>query len=435
MSRAALDPLARWRDARAFTRLLFGSLIPGDAWLERPIPLRHPFVFYEGHLPAFAVNTLVKRALGRPGVDAGLETLFERGIDPAAPGGEGSPAWPSRDAVTQYVGAADAAVESALVAVRDDPSASPLAKESLNAIFEHELMHQETLLYMLRELPVVRKRVPPGFERPTPGGEPPPRRSLAIPAGRAALGAERSVLPFGWDNEFSRTEVDVPAFTIDEFPVTNADFLEFVKSGGYRERSLWLESDFEWLTSGGITHPHAWRPREGDFCLRTQFEEIPLPPAWPVWVARAEASAYAHFRGRRLPTEAEWHRAAFGRPDGKENLLPWGDGPADPRHGNFGLVRFDPMSVDSFPSGASAFGVRDLVGNGWEWTDSPFLPFPGFQPMESYPSYSTDFFDGKHAVLKGASPVTSAALVRSSLRNWFRTRYPYVFAKFRTAGP
>ena len=89
--------------------------------------------------------------------------------------------------------------------------------------------------------------------------------------------------------------------------------------------------------------------------------------------------------------------------------MPWGDGSADTRHGNFGVARFDPVPVDSFPSGASAFGVHDLMGNGWEWTASPFQPFPGFRPMVSYPRYSVDFFDGDHAVLKGASPVTAAA--------------------------
>ena len=96
-------------------------------------------------------------------------------------------------------------------------------------------------------------------------------------------------------------------------------------------------------------------------------------------------------------------------------------------------IRFDPVPVDSFPSGASAFGVQDLVGNGWEWTASEFQPFPGFRPMGSYPRYSVDFFDGDHAVLKGASPVTAAPLVRRTFRNWFRTQYPFVFAKFRTA--
>lgn len=434
MNLVTADIVSRFRRGRAFTRLLFDRLIPGDAWLDRPIALRNPFVFYEGHLSAFAVNTLVKGALSRPGIDARLELLFERGIDPEAPGEDGAPQWPTRECVAAYARAADAAIESALVAVaRGDAPASPLLdrNEAVYAIFEHEHMHHETLLYMLREVPAGRKRPPDGFPRPEIGGAPPAHRFVSIPAGKATLGAGRNAIEFGWDNEFPETTRDVPAFSIDAFPVTNADFLEFVEAGGYRERSFWSEKDFEWV-QGGVRHPHAWSLRDGRWFCRAQFEDVPLPLAWPVWVSRAEAAAYARFRGRGLPTEAEWHRAAFGRPDGGESEHPWGDGEADPARGNFGLLRFDPMPVDSFPSGASAFGVLDLVGNGWEWTASAFEPFPGFHAMASYPVYSTDFFDGEHAVLKGASPVTALPLVRRSWRNWFRTRYPYVFAKFRT---
>ena len=427
------DTLSRFRQGRAFTHLLFDRLIPADGWLERPIPQRNPFVFYEGHLSAFAVNTLVKGALARPGIDPRLELLFERGIDPEAAVKDGGPVWPTRECVAAYASAADAAVEAALVAVAEGTAESPRPhwEEAVHTILEHECMHHETLLYMLREVPAARKRPPAGFPPPEIGGAPPVSRQVSIPAGTATLGAERNEVEFGWDNEFSRTVRDVPAFSIDAFPVTNADFLEFVNAGGYREPSFWSEKDFEWI-QGGIEHPHAWSFREGRWWCRAQFEDVPLPAAWPVWVSRAEASAYARFKGRSLPTEPEWHRAAFGRPDGGENEHPWGDGGADPGRGNFGLLRFDPMPVDSFPSGSSAFGVHDLVGNGWEWTSSAFEPFPGFEPMASYPVYSTDFFDGEHAVLKGASPVTALPLVRRSWRNWFRTRYPYVFAKFRT---
>ena len=161
---------------------------------------------------------------------------------------------------------------------------------------------------------------------------------------------------------------------------------------------------------------------------------IPLPMAWPVYVSHAEASAYARWKGRRLPTEAEYHRAAYGTPEGPERAHPWGEAPPDATRGHFDFAGADPVPVGSFPKGASAWGVRDLVGNGWEWTSTVFAPFPGFQPMPSYPQYSADFFDGKHYVMKGASPVTAKELIRRSFRNWFRPTYPYVYAKFRTAG-
>jgi formylglycine-generating enzyme required for sulfatase activity len=146
------------------------------------------------------------------------------------------------------------------------------------------------------------------------------------------------------------------------------------------------------------------------------FEPIPLPLAWPVYVSQAEADAYARWKARRLPTEAEYHRAAFGTDSGEERSLPWGNVETSPERGNLDFASW----------------VHDLVGNGWEWTSTEFAPFPGFHPMASYPEYSAEFFDGHHLVLKGASPATAKELVRRSFRNWFRPNYPYVYAKFRT---
>src|ERR1019366_4818101 len=166
------DLLPRWRDGRAFTRVLFDQLLPEDAWFYNPIPVRHPFVFYEGHLAAFSVNTLVKGALGRPGVDAMFERLFERGIDPKDEGEGATFAWPARARVAEYVRRAEAAIEGAiLTVVRDAPRREHLERnEAVHTILEHELMHQETLLYMLRELPAAVKRRPADLESLQVGG-------------------------------------------------------------------------------------------------------------------------------------------------------------------------------------------------------------------------------------------------------------------------
>jgi gamma-glutamyl hercynylcysteine S-oxide synthase len=161
------------------------------------------------------------------------------------------------------------------------------------------------------------------------------------------------------------------------------------------------------------------------------FEQIPLPLAWPVYVSQAEAAAFARWRGCRLPTEAEFQRAAYGTREEQSRRYPWGEMSPGPRHGVFDFTSWDPAPAGSHPDGASAWGVEDLVGNGWEWTSTVFAPFPGFAPMPSYPEYSADFFDGKHYVMKGASPATARELLRPSLRNWFRPRYPYVYATFR----
>ena len=160
-----------------------------------------------------------------------------------------------------------------------------------------------------------------------------------------------------------------------------------------------------------------------------------------MYVSLAEARAFASWRGERLPTEAEFHRAAFGdrpradgagAPEDGERRLPWGEAVPAERHGNFGFRQWAPTPVGTHPEGASAWGVQDLIGDGWEWTNTVFAGLPGFTAyIPGYEGYSADFFDGKHYVLKGGSWATADALVRPSFRNWFQAHYPYVFAKFR----
>jgi formylglycine-generating enzyme required for sulfatase activity len=242
------------------------------------------------------------------------------------------------------------------------------------------------------------------------------------------LGADRSSVSFGWDNEFDAHSVHVPSFDVDVFPVTNARFLEFINDGGYSRREFWTDEGWQWLQAERVEHPAFWLPagaspvahrpsRLEQWRWRGMFAAAPLAPDAPVYVSHAEAAAYAAWKGRRLITEAEWHRAAEG---------------AAPGHVDF--AGFDPVPVASHPHTASAHGVHDLIGNGWEWTSTVFAPFDGFTAMRSYPEYSADFFDGQHYVMKGASPATARELIRPSFRNWFRGNYPYVYAKFRTAG-
>lgn len=420
---------------RERSEALFDS-VRAEAYTSRPIALRNPICFYEGHMPAFSVNTLLKRGLGDAALDSEYETLFERGIDPEDESGVPSarPGWPRRDEIRRYAAAADEAILDAF-ARRDiaEPS-NPVLAGGLAAftVLEHEPMHQETLRYMWHRLPYDAKIRPAGLAAPWIGGEPPARREVRIPAGRATLGAAGDE-PFAWDNERPRHEVSVPAFSVDAFSVTNRDFLEFVEAGGYTADALWDEEGRQWRAEQGVRAPLFWEMHRGQWFWRGMWDLVPLPMAWPVYVSQAEASAYARRRGRRLMSEAEFHRAAFGSPDGVERRHPWGDAPPDGTRGNFDFASWDPVPVGSHPRGASAWGVHDLVGNGWEWTSTVFAGFDGFRPMPSYPQYSADFFDGKHCVLKGASPATAKELIRPSFRNWFRATYPYVYAKFRTA--
>ncbi len=402
--------LALWyRRARKRTRSFF-AIPRQEAYHSRPIELRNPIVFYEGHLPAFSVNTLVKLAQGGRGVDDEMEQLFERGIDPADPTSiqEGSP-WPSRMDVQAYVAAAEALVEKALLNLSD----RPIEIEAAGTILEHELMHQETLLYMLHNLPHKMKRGESGALPPARAGRMTGAPlSVRIPAGVATLGAERNT--FGWDNEFPQHRVSVPEFEVDRFNVTNGDYLEFMRETG-------------------APAPHFWVSRDGEWCWRGMFDVQPLTLDSPVFVTHEQAEAFASWRGRRLPSEPEYHRAAFGTPGGAERTHPWGDAEPERQHGNFDLQSWDPQPVGSHPAGASAWGVHDLAGDAWEWTSTRFNGFRGFEPMQTYRAYSADFFDDAHYVMKGASMATPRELIRASFRNWFRPNYPFVYGKFRLA--
>jgi ergothioneine biosynthesis protein EgtB len=445
VDRAAL--ITWYRRNRERSRALFDLLAGDEELYRRPISLRHPFIFYEGHVPAFSFATLVRHALGGAAIDERLETLFARGIDPPTDPSPGSPtdadreSWPDRRIVRAFAAEADARVSRALEEADLDRPGHPFLDraEAAFVILEHEAMHQETLLYMLHRLDFPSKRRPATFAATdaaarTESTDRPPRREwIRIPAGRATLGVDRTAVRFAWDNECPSQVETVASFEMERHDVTNAAFMEFVEAGGYGERGWWRDEDWDWIRRERIRHPLFWETAGGAWFWRGMFEPVPLAEAWPAFVTHAEASAYARWRGARLPTEAEFQRAAYGAPDGTERPFPWGAAAPDASRGLFGFDAFDPAPAGSHPAGRSAWGVDDLVGNGWEWTSTPFAPFPGFEARASYPQYSTDFFDGAHYVMKGASPATARELLRPTFRNWFRPRYPYVYATFRCA--
>jgi iron(II)-dependent oxidoreductase len=428
--------LERVAQARVRTDEIF-SVVTADSLYERPIPERHRIIFYIGHLEAFDWNLLRERILGMKPFDADLDKLFAFGIDPVngklptdQPGD-----WPSLAATRDYVHRIRESIDAGLAAldfsaVNSTPAGADYSPgKLLNVAIEHRLMHAETLAYMLHQLPLehkVRKQRAPELvvSQIAP-------RMIEIPAGRATLGMSSHDWAFGWDNEFEAQTVDVPGFAIDKYKVTNRQYLDFITAGGYKNPDLWREEDWKWRTAHNIRHPVFWVPENDRWHLRTMFDEIPLPINSPVYVSHAEASAYARWANKSLPTEAQWQRAAYGTSNDVETFFPWGDEEPDGSKGNFDFHSWDPTPVNFFPDGDSAFGVADLLGNGWEWTSSKFEPFPGFQRFSFYPGYSADFFDGKHYVMKGASPRTAACMLRRSFRNWFQPHYQYVYAGFR----
>jgi gamma-glutamyl hercynylcysteine S-oxide synthase len=430
--------LFRMEEARARTDALFG-LLPPNSFYDRPVPERHRLIFYLGHLEAFDWN-LLSPALGLQSQEAAFDKLFAFGIDPVDGGlPTDTPGdWPNIAKVERYNRRLRDRLDEALHGSAALHSSVPglIDGTLLEVAIEHRLMHGETLAYLLHNLPVERKTPQAAaFADPRPA----PIPALAsIPAGVATIGQPRS-LAFGWDNEFDAQEIHVPRFSIGVFPVTNCEYLKFIRAGGYQNADYWRPEDWEWKQRVRLEYPHFWLQRSSSpatdpdtqWEYRAMFGTIPLPLSWPVYVSYAEASAFARWAGKKLPTEAQWHRAAYGAQDGAERAYPWGSSAPCTTHGNFHHELWDATAVDAHPEGASAFGVRDLMGNGWEWTSTVFAPLPGFQPFSFYPGYSADFFDGKHFVMKGGSPRTDACMLRRSFRNWFQPHYPHVYATFR----
>jgi iron(II)-dependent oxidoreductase len=426
--------LERVSDARRRSDALF-NIVRSDSIYERPIPERHRIIFYVGHLETFDWNLLHENVLGLKSFHPEFDRLFAFGIDPV---GGGLPSdqpsdWPSLDAVHDYVRRIRAALDDKLAdgsleSVGQTREGFPL-DTLLNVAIEHRLMHVETLAYMLHQLPLSRK-IPPEDAASLVTG-PVIHRMVPIPAGVATLGFSRQGETFGWDNEFEIHTTDVPEFEIDQYEVTNRQYLEFMDAGGYETRGFWSEDDWNWNTAHAISHPVFWKKASDGWLYRGMFEEVPLPLDWPVYVSHAEATAYARWAGKSLPTEEQWHRAAYGTKDGAEHQYPWGNLQPSSTLGNFDFSRWSPTPVNGFPEGRSAFGVHDMLGNAWEWTSTVFAPFPGFEPFPFYRGYSADFFDGKHFVMKGGSPRTAACMLRPTFRNWFQAHYQYVYAGFR----
>jgi len=238
-----------------------------------------------------------------------------------------------------------------------------------------------------------------------------------------------------YDNERPSHPVDLPAFAIDRFPVTARRFAAFIAAGGYERPELWSDAGRAWLASSGERAPQGWTPDGAGGRLVRRFGHLePLDPREPVQhVSFFEAEAFAGWAGGRLPSEAEWEKAAAHDPaSGGSRTFPWGEQAPAPQHANLDHAAWGPAPVGSFPAGASAYGVEQLLGDVYEWTSSPFTGYPGYSSFP-YPEYSEVFFGDDYRVLRGASWATSRWVARSSFRNWDYPQRRQVFAGLRLA--
>jgi iron(II)-dependent oxidoreductase len=295
-------------------------------------------------------------------------------------------------------------------------------------IVQHEQQHDETMLatHQLRVGPPVLTAEPPPPARVRATGE------VLVPGGAFTMGT--STDPWALDNERPAHEVDVPPFFIDTAPVTNAGYAAFIADGGYDDRRWWTEEGWAHRVEAGLDAPMHWR-RDGAGWAYTRFgrTEAIRPDEPVVHVCFHEAQAYAAWAGKRLPTEAEWEKAArFDPSSGRSRRYPWGDDPPGPEHANLGQRHLSPAPVGAYPDGVSPLGVHQLIGDVWEWTATDFAGYPGFAAFP-YREYSEVFFGPRYKVLRGGSFGTDAAACRGTFRNWDHPVRRQIFSGFRCA--
>jgi iron(II)-dependent oxidoreductase len=390
--------------------------------------LLSPLVWDLGHIAAFEDLWLCQQAAGLEPLRPDLADVYDATLTPRAERGE-LPYLAHTAALEFMVQVRERALE---VLERADLSESG---DRLNAggvvwdmLVQHEHQHNET---MLQTLSLAAPGVYAPNRRPLPAPPPGNRGAdmVRVDGGACLLGYPGD--GFAYDNERPGHEWDVATFEIDRLPVSNADFMAFIEAGGYARRELWSDAGWAWRDEEGVELPHYWTA-DGE---RRAFEQTaPIEPDKPVMhVSWYEADAYARWLGKRLPTEAEWEKAAsWDEAAGAQRLHPWGDDPPADRLANLDHTAFGPARVGAYPSGASPYGVLGMLGDAWEWTSSDFGGYPGFEAFP-YSEYSEIFFGNEYKVLRGGSWATRPSVARASFRNWDYPMRRQIFSGFRCA--
>jgi iron(II)-dependent oxidoreductase len=405
-------------EAHARTHEVIADLT--DAQLMVPqAEILNPFNWEVGHV-AFFWEYFVLRQLGRkPSIRADADALFDSAkVDHDT-------RWalplPSRAEILAYT---DTIRDLVIAHLKRQPLTSQNSYLPWLSVY-HEDMHAEAFTYMRQTVgyapPKLDVSTQPNVEAGALPGD------AHVPGGEYRIGAEKGVPRFVFDNEQWAHEVSLPAFRIARAPVTQAEFAAFVDDRGYARRELWSDAGWDWLREADATHPVYWRRSVVGWQRRHFDAWHDLEPHRPViHVNWFEAEAWCNWAGRRLPTEAEWEVAAAG--PGKQ-LYPWGS-EADGSRANLDWSRMDTVDVAALPEGDSVFGCRQMIGNVWEWTASPFAPYPGFV-KGPYQEYSEPWFHERR-VLRGGAWATRSRMIHNEWRNFFQPWRRDVMASFRT---
>ena len=408
---------------------LYSQLKSDAVFYHRGDPLRHVILFYLGHTAVFYINKLMLSKIIEKRINPEFESIFAIGVDEMSWDDldNNHYNWPEVQAVRDY---RNKAKDVILKVIDETQFSMPIDwKNPLWIIMmgiEHERIHLETSSVLIRQLPL--NEVVSGMfgERCTESGDAPENEMLEVNGAVVKMGKPDTHPFYGWDNEYGNYEEKVSTFKTSKYLISNEEFLEFVDAGAYHNQSYWTEEGWNWVTFKNAKMPLFWRKSDNVYKLRLVAEEIPMPWNWPVEVNQLEAKAFANWKTEmagksyRLPTEAEWIR--LYEVAGLNEVQEW-----NKTSGNINLEYFtSPCPVNKFNQG----GFYDVVGNVWQWTETPITGYRGFKVHPMYDDFSTPTFDGRHNLIKGGSWISTGNEATFHARYAFR-RHFYQHAGFR----
>ncbi len=414
-------------EARERTFLLISPLSEDDLYRQQD-RLMSPIVWDVGHIGNFEELWGV-RTFGdaiRPEYDA----MYDAFRNPRAT--RDKLPLPALDVLRDYLGAVRQ-VTLANLAAADLVDGPRILRDGYlyQMLLQHEYQHQETILATLQLK--LGERYHPATRRELPAGDRDVAGMVTVPEGPFLMGTTDRARAY--DNEREEHMLYLPAFRIGRAPVSNAEYMEFVEAGGYREREYWTDAGWAFIAENGIAAPKHWE-RGDDGVWRTRSMDItePVNLRRPVvHVCWHEAEAYCRWAGVRLPSEAEWEKAASWDPEtGEKHTYPWGEEPPGVARANLDQLAFGAAEIGAYPAGVSPVGCHQMIGDVWEWTSSEFMPYPGFEAFP-YDEYSKVFFGPDYKVLRGGSWATCPGAIRTTFRNWDYPIRRQIFSGFRVA--
>ena len=407
---------------------LFQALISDEAYYIKPIHLRHPLIFYYGHTNTFFINKLILAGLITQRVNPQFESMFAIGVDEMGwdDVNEGNYDWPTPAAVKAYRTGVRHVVNQLIDTL---PLNLPIDWESpwwpILMGIEHERIHLETSSVLIRQHSLEFLQKLTSFAPSKAVDVTAPTNSLVdIPAINIQL--SKSSEYYGWDNEYGQFKTHCAAFQAAKYLTSNAEFLTFVEAGGYQDDQFWHEEGLAWRQYSQAQYPTFWIKQDNSWRLRLMTEIINMPWSWPVEVNYHEANAFCNWQSKqlgkqvRMPTEQEWVSLYEHAGLSDEKV-------ANSAHANLFLDHYaSPCPVNQFAHG----DLYDVVGNVWQWTETPIFPFDGFKVHPLYDDFTTPTFDGRHNIIKGGSWASTGNEAIKSARYAFR-RHFFQHAGFR----